>query len=130
MSTPDYTFSMQRSDFARILIALRKAKNFSQRDLSQLSGISARMIAYYETHAGIPPLDKLNTLAKVLDVSVAELVDTSSSDKAFLKLNTRTLKKLQLLEQLPPEDQRKVVDYIRALIDQNRLKQQQFQDAR
>jgi transcriptional regulator with XRE-family HTH domain len=106
----------ERSIFAQNLIALRKHKGLSQRDIAKLSGISSRMIAYYETNTVIPPIDKLEKLAKVLEVSIAELVDPESSDKDILKYDTRTLKRLQLLQNLPVEDQRKVETYIKDLL--------------
>lgn len=114
----------KKSTFAKNLIAIRKAKGVSQRDLAKLSGISNRMIAYYETHSVIPPIDKLEKLALVLDVSLASLLDKTASNKDILNLNTRTLKKIKLLEQLSPENQRKVLDYIQVLLDQERLQKQ------
>lgn len=128
MSTSIYTFPMPspaRSQFAINLIALRKKRGFSQRDLAEKSGISHRMIAYYETAAVIPPMDKLSRLAAALDCSVAELVDPANIEKSAAELSTRTLKKVQLIEQLPPEDQRKVMDYVKDLLERNSLKKGQ-----
>lgn len=113
-----------RSDFARNLIALRKERGYSQRDLAAKSGISHRMLAYYETHSVIPPIQKLEALAKALDSPVVRLLDRTLTDKDMVRLNTRTMKKVKLMEQLPPEDQRKVLEYIQALLAQRRYKQQ------
>lgn len=113
----------QRSDFAKNLISIRKEKGFSQRDLAKATGISNRMVAYYETHSDIPPLDKLQKIAGALDISVAQLIDTELSDKNTLSLDTRTLKKIKLLEQLPAVDQRKVLTYIKDLIAKNKPNQ-------
>lgn len=77
------------------------------------------MIAYYETHADIPPTDKLKKIAEVLEISIAQLIDTDLSNKETLSLNTRTLKKIKMLEQLPADDQRKVMTYIKDLIEKN-----------
>jgi len=77
------------------------------------------MIAHYETHAVIPPLEKLETLAQALKVTVVDLIDSTRNDETVQTLNTRTLKKIQLLEQLPPEDQKKVMDHIKDLIAKN-----------
>jgi transcriptional regulator with XRE-family HTH domain len=114
--------TQEKSAFALNLVSLRKSRGLSQRDLANLSGISHRMIAYYETQTVIPPIDKLEKLAQALQVSVAALVDAEVSDKSTLKLNTRTLKKVLIMEELPPEDQRKVLDYINALKAQNASK--------
>lgn len=128
LSTAIYTFPMSekaRPRFAVNLIALRKSKGVSQRDLAEKSGISQRMIAYYETTAVIPPIEKLERLANALGASVADLVDQTDAPHETLGLNTRTLKKVQLIEQLPPEDQRKVMDYVKDLLERNSLKKGQ-----
>jgi hypothetical protein len=69
----------EKSEFAKNLIAIRKAKGLSQ-------------------------------------------IDPESSDKEILKLSTRAIKKIKLIEQLSPENQRKALDFIKALIDQEKLK--------
>lgn len=108
-----------KSTFGANLSALRKAKGLSQRDLAKATGISQRMIVYYENRATIPPIEKINKLATALQLTVADLLDSSVSNKELLSLNTRTLKKVKLLEQLPATEQRKVLDYINALIAQH-----------
>ncbi len=104
---------------------MRKKKAVSQRQLATLSGLSQRMISYYETNAVIPPLDKLDRIASVLKCSVAELVDPNLVPKSTAELSTRTLKKVMLIEQLPPEDQRKVMAYVQDLLEKNQFKKGQ-----
>jgi len=123
----DYTSFMAeqiRTQFALNLISLRKKRGFSQTELAAASGISQRMIAYYETQSVIPPLEKLEKLASTLNAAVSELVDPNSADTTAVQLNTRILKKVQLLEQLPTEDQKKVMDYAKDLLERNQLKRQ------
>ncbi|MCK4796572.1 MAG: helix-turn-helix transcriptional regulator [Spirochaetes bacterium] len=112
----------KKSIFAQNLIAIRKSKGLSQRDLAKLSGISNRMIGYYETNSVIPPINKLEKLANALDVSVSNLLDRNLSNKKIINIDTRTIKKIRLLEKLPAEDQRKAIDYINALIAQQENK--------
>lgn len=114
-----------RSDFAKNLIALRKNRGVSQRDLAERTGISRRMIAYYETNAAIPPIEKLNQIAQALGASIADLVDPSRVDDSVRALNTRTLKKVHLIEQLPPEEQKKVMEYAKDLLEKVFLQKQQ-----
>ena len=115
---------MEKSFFAKNLISIRKTKGISQRDLAKKTGISTRMIAYYEGKSSIPSIEILKKLANALNVTVAELVDPEHKIQEIQNLNTRTIKKIQLLEQLPPEDQRKVLDYIKDLLDKNKLQKQ------
>lgn len=108
----------EKSEFAKNLIAIRKIKGLSQRDLAKLSHLSNRVIAYYESNSSIPSYNILKKLAKALNVSICVLIDPDYSDKEIIKLNTRTIKKIKLLEQLSPTNQRKVLDYIKALLVQ------------
>ena len=120
MSSVTYNEIMtKKSFFAKKLIAIRKAKGLSQRDLAKVSGISRRMIVYYEGPSSIPDIEVLRKLSKALDVSVGALVDSNYSSKDATKIDTRTMKKIKLLQQLSLEDQRKVVDYIKLLISRN-----------
>jgi transcriptional regulator with XRE-family HTH domain len=117
-----------KSIFAKNLIAIRKAKGLSQRDLAKLSNISNRVIAYYENKSSIPSYEILVKIAKALNVSICSLIDPEYSDKNILGLNTRTIKKIKLLDQLSPENQRKVTDYIKALLAQERLEKVKLQN--
>jgi transcriptional regulator with XRE-family HTH domain len=114
-----------RSDFARNLITVRKEKGISQRDLAKKSGISNRMIAYYETNAVIPPLDKLKKIAVALSVPLSRLIDPGLSSEETIHLSTRTLKKVHLIEQLPLAEQKKVMEYAKDLLEKVSLKQLQ-----
>ncbi len=114
-----------RSNFARNLIAIRKEKGVSQRDLAEHTGISHRMIAYYETNAVIPPLDKLEKIATILGVPISRLTDSSLIALESIKLDTRTMKKVRLIEQLPPAEQKKVMEYAKDLLEKVSLKQLQ-----
>ena len=116
--------TLSRSQFAQNLIAVRKQKGISQRDLAAITGISCRMIAYYETRVEIPSISKLEIIAKALEISVAELIDSTLSAKDILTIDTRTLKKVRLMEKLPQEDQKKVTTYIHDLIKKNRISNQ------
>lgn len=113
--------NINKSIFAKNLIAIRKAKGLSQRDLAKLSNISNRVIAYYETKSSIPSYDILVKIAKALKTSICSLIDPEYSNKNILELDTRTIKKVKLLYQLSPVNQRKVTDYIKALLAQEKM---------
>ena len=53
---------------------VRKTRGFSQYDLSDMTGISQRMICYYETSDNAPPLEQLIKISKALKVTLDELV--------------------------------------------------------
>lgn len=102
------------SPFGKRLAAARKARGLSQRDLAQKVGISYRMIAYYEAQASRPPAAKLTVLAKALKVSTDELLGHVSMS-VHEPANSRLWKRLQVVEQLPPQAQKQVVELIELL---------------
>ena len=63
-----------RPTFSKNLIRLRRERKLTQGDLAKLTGLSPRMIAYYETEAVKPPIDKIGIIAKVLNVNIDELL--------------------------------------------------------
>ncbi len=98
--------------FISNLIRFRIEKGYTQRELAARSGISPRMIAHYETHVSNPPLDKIEALAKALDISISQLLGINEIEEPvsdFLSsVDSRTLKQLKRIIQLTP-DQRAVV---------------------
>ncbi|MBN1575492.1 MAG: helix-turn-helix transcriptional regulator [Chitinispirillaceae bacterium] len=102
------------SPFGKRLAAVRKARGLSQRDLAQKVGISYRMIAYYEAQTSRPPAEKLTVLANALKVSTDELLGHVSMS-VHEPANSRLWKRLQVVEQLPPQAQKQVVELIELL---------------
>ena len=88
--------------FGQRLSRLRKARGLTQRALSAETGISQRMIAYYETHPATPPGHVLPGLAKALGVSVEEILGTRRLRSEPPVVNVRIWKRVQQIERLPP----------------------------
>jgi transcriptional regulator with XRE-family HTH domain len=108
------------ADFGSRLKELRKTKGLTQVSLSQLSGISRRAIAHYETQVIKPPVDKLNTLADVLGVSVDELLGKAKSKKTKV-VPFKIMKYSRVIEQLPPKDQNEIFQHVKSLARKNKL---------
>jgi len=100
--------------FGQRLASVRKARGLSQRDLANITGISNRMIAYYEAQSDRPPATKLATLAEVLKVSTDELLGIEETHIAE-PANSRLWKRLMVVESLPPKVQRQVIDFVEVL---------------
>jgi transcriptional regulator with XRE-family HTH domain len=104
------------------LVRLRKEKGLAQKELANRSGISPRMIAYYETEVSHPSLDKLEKIAGALGVSVPELLGTSTTKNAseqtdFLSsVNTKTLKQFKKILQLSPQDRSTIYKMVDSLL--------------
>jgi transcriptional regulator with XRE-family HTH domain len=112
-------------NFSQNLIRLRKIQHISQKKLSELSGISQRMINYYEKHAINPPLDKIEAIAKALNVSVNDLIETknfldssNTMPQELLKLDTKTLEKIKIILSLPKQQRHIVYSIAEALLHQ------------
>lgn len=86
----------------------RKVRGLSQHDLADLTGISARMIGYYEVQASMPPVDKIEKITQALQVKASALIDPPQKESTVpvdvTQFDTRSLKKLQDILSLPPND--------------------------
>jgi len=60
--------------------ALRKNKNFTQKDLADLLGITDKAVSKWERGAGYPDISMLKPLADVLGTSVNELLEGKASE--------------------------------------------------
>ena len=93
-------------------------------ELAKLSGITKRMVAYYETEAVKPPIDKVESLAKALNVNINELLTNKEPTKIqneFYQLDGRTLKKIKSILSLPPEDRHLVYSFVDSLLMKRQL---------
>lgn len=79
-------------EFNKKLQELRKRKGLTQEELAQLLFVSRTAISKWESGRGYPNLDSLKALAKVLDITVDELL---SSDE-LLTIAEQDTKKKQL----------------------------------
>ncbi len=123
--------TLQRSDFSLNLIRLRKEKGLTQRNLAEITGLSNRLIAFYETKAKNPPIEKLHLIADALGVTINQLTERKNSRRLTIpkdltdlitEIDTKTLKKLVLIKKLPPNDRAVVYNLINRLVENNRLK--------
>jgi transcriptional regulator with XRE-family HTH domain len=108
------------TSFAESLVRARESRDWTQADLSRATGISERMIAYYERHGARPPGSHLATLAKALRVSADELLGLKSTkyptDRSTPR-RTRLLRRLKMVERLSRDDQRAILKFIDALLE-------------
>lgn len=107
------------SGFGARLIALRKIRGLSQYDLADALGVKQPTVSYYETQDGTPQADALSKMAKVLGVTVDELMGAPGHRRALPtdKPEARRLwKKFQQLLDLPERDQRAVLHMLNGLV--------------
>ena len=117
--------AINNKTFSENLIKIRKQKGFSQKDLAKLSGISPRMIAHYEKHLTYPPIEKIEILAKALNVKVSELLGLDKSNKKEKKsddFDIRTVKKFKKVLLLNNYDRSAVYQMIDLLLQKDEYK--------
>ena len=113
------------STFSKNLKRLRKESGLSQYDLADMTGISQRMIGHYETHVIEPSLSKIEIIAKALKAKISDLLYNesvnNSEDIDISKFDTRSLKKLQDILSLSPNDRADLYRMLNKIIRKNQL---------
>ncbi len=107
-----------RPIFGRNLVRLRKERKLTQGELAEMTGMSTRMIAYYEIEAVKPPIDKIESLSKALKVSINELLGTNEPNAVqneLIHIDGRTLKRIKKILELSPEERHLVYSYVDSL---------------
>jgi len=103
------------------LAELRKRAGYTQQELAEAVQTTQRMISYYETQAEPPPSMLLPELARVLGVSVDQLLGLAALKKSRLP-DSRVLRRLQQIEALEPGEKRQVLQVLDAFIERGKLK--------
>ena len=102
----------EKTDFGKRLARLRKACGLTQKQLGDMINVSRRMIVYYEGEAESPPAHLVEPLAKALEVTPEELLGIKEPKSAFDTRNAALWRKLKLVEDLPPKDQKAILHHI------------------
>jgi transcriptional regulator with XRE-family HTH domain len=116
-------------NFSKNLVRIRKEKGISQKDLANLTNISPRMIAHYEKYVSHPSLEKIEIIAKSLNVSIFKLLNDDKSNNegneeelVFEKLSTKTLKQLKKILKLNPIDRSTIYKMVDVLLQKDEYK--------
>ena len=106
---------MEKNVIGQNIIKYRKSLGYSQKDLAEKTKLSRRAIAYYEREANNEIFDKLDMIAKALKLNIADLFQEDTADKTRNKiqeLDTRILKRILQIKELPPRKQNAIWQYI------------------
>jgi len=98
---------------------LRLAKGLTQTELGRRTGLSKRMVAYYEIQGGMPSAALLVRLAEALGVSLAVLAGKKETAESRLPApeSVRLWRRFKRLAELPPHDRKTVLKMIDAMAD-------------
>ena len=105
-----------QTEFGVRLVALRQQRGLTQVQLAEASGLSQRVISYYETMPGYPAAPAIIALAKALRVSSDSLLGLKplprSATAAQPPEEKRLWRHLRVVAHLPERDQRAVLRLI------------------
>lgn len=105
-----------QTEFGARLVALRQKRGFTQVQLAEASGLSQRVISYYETMPGYPAVPAIIALARALHVSADELLGLKPLRKQLSEEDQpaqwRLWKQFRRVAELPERDQRAVLRLI------------------
>lgn len=102
---------IKRPALGEKIFALRREKGLSQTDLAKKTGLTKRTISFYETEGENVPVQKLELIAKALNVTLDEFTEYKPDRDSF-EVSRSLLKRIELLKKLPPEKQKIVSDMI------------------
>ena len=108
--------------FGQRMARLRQAAGYSQRDLARETGISQRMIAYYEKQTQYPPTHLLPILAEVLGASADELLGIKKMNSDGKKKDMRLWRRFNQIEKLDAKEKRQILQLLDAFIEKEQLK--------
>ena len=103
--------------FGQRLKAIRTSKALTQQELGERVGVSQRVVAYYEADDAQPPGALLVELATALGVSADELLGIEPLKENVPPKTARIRRRLQQVEDLPPADQKAILQFVDALVD-------------
>jgi transcriptional regulator with XRE-family HTH domain len=114
----------QKNSLGDRIIALRKAKEWSQSDLAAKVGVSYAQIGRYETKGAQPPAEVLKKIADALDTNVDLLVNGTTDDKANASLSdAEVIRYFKEVDALPQDDKTALLRVIAGFIRDVKTKQ-------
>jgi transcriptional regulator with XRE-family HTH domain len=119
------TLSKTAEPFGARLRRLRTARALTQEELGNKTGLSKRMVAYYEIQGGTPSPAQVAQFAKALGVSADELVGTTArggdtADAPHGPTELRLWRRLRQIQKLPAAQRRAVLKVLDGLLARER----------
>lgn len=103
--------NITRTKLGASIAAIRRLRGISQEELAEKTGISGRMISYYERESENIPASKLVKIADALKVTTHRLLN-EPPDTTNLEVSRALLKRIDMLKKLPTEKQQVIIDMI------------------
>ncbi len=114
--------SQDSESFGDRMAKLRNAVGYSQRDLARETGISQRMIAYYEKQTQHPPTHLLPIISEALGASADELLGIKKNNTDNRKKDMRLWRRFSQIEKMDPKEKRQILQLLDTFIEKEQLK--------
>ncbi len=114
------------ADFGKNLSRIRKDRKLTQQRLAEFINVQQRVISRWETGVAKPHLNHIVQLAKVLEVSIDQLVfgDEAGCTEPQFDIQNRRLKELcRQVDDLDQGDQEVICTVMDSLIRKERIRQ-------
>jgi transcriptional regulator with XRE-family HTH domain len=106
---------MKRTPIGTRIVSFRREKGFSQTDLAAKTGLTKRMISFYESRCEAIPINKLQRIAQALGIGLDELVN-GNTNPTNLTTSRALLKRLETAKTLPEEKQKALIHVIDSMV--------------
>jgi transcriptional regulator with XRE-family HTH domain len=109
------------NEFGKRLKELRKANGLTMAQLGNKTGVSYRVIAYYELESNHPPVHIIVPLAKALGVTTDELLGVKNVEPVLNPEQASLWRRLKKAESLTKRDRRALLQVLDALVKKNKI---------
>lgn len=106
---------MKYNESAKRLREAMQAKNMSQQDLADASGVTKSSISHYVNGKNIPDNFQAYKLSLVLDVPPEWLMGFDSEPE-YIVVKGENLELIRTIEKLGPEEKQQVMAYVSSLL--------------
>lgn len=93
----------------------REQKGFTQAELGRMIGLSENSVVQYETGRAVPKTANFERLAEALGVSSRYLLTGDVPEELSKAQTEPELKALEIMRSIPPSQQGRVLDALRAI---------------
>jgi len=109
------------NSFGKRLVMFRERKGFSQSQLAEAMDVSQGSVARWEQRSVAMPPEQMLQLAKVLGVSVIELLGEGEVPKEASVPRGRMRQVFYAAAKLPRRQQEKIVDVVEAFVEKKSI---------
>ncbi|HAM52434.1 MAG TPA: XRE family transcriptional regulator [Nitrospiraceae bacterium] len=108
--------------FGERLARFRQAAGYSQRDFAAETGISQRMVVYYEKACERIPIQLLPVFARALGISADQLLGLEKDKDNGKSRDNRLWRRFTQVEKLPPAEPRPIIQFIDAILEKEKFR--------